>query len=449
MIDREEPKLSLVRQCALLGISRSSLYYLPTEAGAEDLELMALIDQQYLKTPFYGSRRMTAWLSNHGHQVNRKRVRRLMQLIGLEAIYRRPNTSKPNPGHKVYPYLLRGLEINRVNQVWATDITYIPMARGFLYLVAIMDWHSRYVLAWRLSNTLEVDFCVAALEEALSKGRPQIFNTDQGSQFTSEAFTRIHRRYDVAAAEWVMRGKGRRWSGHDSGKWGRCLSSAAAGRPCDRLGTLGRARWRGEDAARGARGADWREFAGTFGWADGGSVADGRRQAGSGIARSRARARLNWVSQGQRCGRCRVRRRAERVSRPTREKNRRRRVLVVAICSPRPAPSSGPGCGPSPVPASAVGGEAAGRHVVQTDAVLEVSNGVLDLGVAAVVGLQFQGLSGPVGDEAVIAVGGEEGQLGTGRGLHPPDDEPHRCGAGLSLEGGVSRLATSAAPSIQ
>ncbi len=169
MIDREEPKLSLVRQCALLGISRSSLYYLPTEAGAEDLELMALIDQQYLKTPFYGSRRMTAWLSNHGHQVNRKRVRRLMQLIGLEAIYRRPNTSKPNPGHKVYPYLLRGLEINRVNQVWATDITYIPMARGFLYLVAIMDWHSRYVLAWRLSNTLEVDFCVAALEEALSK----------------------------------------------------------------------------------------------------------------------------------------------------------------------------------------------------------------------------------------------------------------------------------------
>ena len=182
MIDREEPKLSLVRQCALLGISRSSLYYLPTEAGAEDMELMALIDQQYLKTPFYGSRRMTAWLRNHGHQVNRKRVRRLMQLIGLEAIYRRPNTSKPNPGHKVYPYLLRGLEINRVNQVWATDITYIPMARGFLYLVAIMDWHSRYVLAWRLSNTLEVDFCVAALEEALSKGRPQIFNTDQGSQ---------------------------------------------------------------------------------------------------------------------------------------------------------------------------------------------------------------------------------------------------------------------------
>ena len=141
-----------------------------------------------------------------GHQVNRKRVRRLMQLIGLEAIYRRPNTSKPNPGHKVYPYLLRGLEINRVNQVWATDITYIPMARGFLYLVAIMDWHSRYVLAWRLSNTLEVDFCVAALEEALSKGRPQIFNTDQGSQFTSEAFTSMLLAQGVQVS---MDGRGR------------------------------------------------------------------------------------------------------------------------------------------------------------------------------------------------------------------------------------------------
>jgi putative transposase len=189
MIDRGHPRLSLVRQCALLGISRSSLYCQPTGAGAQDLELMALMDRQYLKTPFYGSRRMTIWLRTQGHQVNRKRVRRLMQLMGLEAIYRHPNTSKPAPGHKIYPYLLRGLEINRVNQVWATDITYIPMARGFLYLVAIMDWHSRYVLAWRLSNTLEVGFCVEALEEALSKGRPEIFNTDQGSQFTSEAFT--------------------------------------------------------------------------------------------------------------------------------------------------------------------------------------------------------------------------------------------------------------------
>jgi putative transposase len=189
MIDREHPRLSQVRQSALLGISRSSLYYRPTGAGAQDLELMALMDRQYLKTPFYGSRRMTVWLRTQGHEVNRKRVRRLMQLMGLEAIYRRPNTSKPTPGHKIYPYLLRGLEINRVNQVWATDITYIPMARGFLYLVAMMDWHSRYVLAWRLSNTLEVDFCLEALEEALGQGKPENFNTDQGSQFTSEAFT--------------------------------------------------------------------------------------------------------------------------------------------------------------------------------------------------------------------------------------------------------------------
>ena len=206
MIDREEPKLSLVRQCGLLGISRSSLYYLPTEAGAEDLELMALIDQRYLKTPFYGSRRMTAWLRNHGHQVNRKRVRRLMQLIGLEAIYRRPNTSKPNPGHKVYPYLLRGLEINRVNQVWATDITYTPMSRGFLYLVAIMDWHSRYVLSWRLTNTLEAGFCAEALTEALDRGRPDVFNTDQGSQFTSQEFTQVLQDRGVKIS---MDGKGR------------------------------------------------------------------------------------------------------------------------------------------------------------------------------------------------------------------------------------------------
>jgi putative transposase len=206
MIDRGHSKLSLTRQCALLGISRSALYYQPAAASAQDLELMALMDRQYLRTPFYGSRRMTVWLRTQGHQVNRKRVRRLMQLMGLEAIYRRPNTSKPALGHKVYPYLLRGLEINRVNQVWATDITYIPMTRGFLYLVAIMDWHSRYVLAWRLSNTLEVDFCLEALEEALSKGRPEIFNTDQGSQFTSEAFTG---RLLAQGIQVSMDGKGR------------------------------------------------------------------------------------------------------------------------------------------------------------------------------------------------------------------------------------------------
>ena len=142
---------------------------------------MKLIDQQYLERPFYGSRRMTAWLRNQGHCVNRKRVRRLMAIMGLRAIYRRPRTSQLALGHKVYPYLLRGIEITRPNQVWTADITYIPMARGFLYLVAIMDWHSRYVLSWRLSNTLEVDFCVEALEEALRKGGPETFNTDQGA----------------------------------------------------------------------------------------------------------------------------------------------------------------------------------------------------------------------------------------------------------------------------
>ena len=206
MIDREEPKLSLVRQCALLGISRSSLYYLPTEAGAEDMELMALIDQQYLKTPFYGSRRMTAWLRYHGHQVNRKRVRRLMQLIGLEAIYRRPNTTKPNQGIRSIRTCSGGWRSTGSTRCGPPTSPYIPMARGFLYLMAIMDWHSRYVLAWRLSNTLEVDFCVEALEEALSKGRPQIFNTDQGSQFTSEAFTSMLLAQGVQVS---MDGRGR------------------------------------------------------------------------------------------------------------------------------------------------------------------------------------------------------------------------------------------------
>jgi putative transposase len=206
MMDREHPELSLVRQCSLLGVSRSSLYYQPVPDSAEDLELMALMDRQYLKTPFYGSRKMTAWLRSQGYQVNRKRVRRLMRVMGLQAIYRRPNTSKPAPDHQVYPYLLKGLEINRVNQVWTADVTYIPMARGFLYLVAIMDWHSRYVLAWRLSNTLEVDFCMEALAEALSKGRPEVFNTDQGSQFTSEAFTGILLEQGIQIS---MDGKGR------------------------------------------------------------------------------------------------------------------------------------------------------------------------------------------------------------------------------------------------
>ena len=206
MIDRDHDQLSLVRQCALLDVSRASLYYQPTPQRTEELELMVLMDRQYLKTPFYGSRRMKAWLRGQGHQVNRKRVRRLMRLMGLEAIYRHPNTSKPTPGHRVYPYLLKEVKIDRVNQVWSADITYIPMARGFLYLVAIMDWHSRYVLAWRLSNTMEVDFCVEALEDALGKAKPEIFNTDQGSQFTSEAFTRILLEQGIQIS---MDGKGR------------------------------------------------------------------------------------------------------------------------------------------------------------------------------------------------------------------------------------------------
>ena len=189
MVDRDLRDVSVVRQCELLNISRSSVYYSPAEASEYELELMGLIDRQYLKTPFYGSRKMAAWLRSQGYSVNRKRVQRLMRRMGIEAIYRRPRTTRADSGHKVYPYLLRGLQIDKVNQVWATDITYIPMARGFMYLVCIMDWHSRYVLSWRLSNTLETDFCVDALEEALSSEVPGIFNTDQGSQFTSEAFT--------------------------------------------------------------------------------------------------------------------------------------------------------------------------------------------------------------------------------------------------------------------
>jgi|TARA_B100001964_G_scaffold145121_1_gene159829 putative transposase len=191
MIDRDHSELSVVRQCELLDISRSSVYYNPVEASEYELGLMGLIDRQYLQTPFYGSRKMTACLRRQGHQVNRKRVQRLMRRMGIEAIYRRPNTSRRDSGHKVYPYLLRGVQIDKVNQVWATDITYIPMARGFMYLVCIMDWHSRYVVSWRLSNTLEADFCVDALEESLSSVVPGIFNTDQGSQFTSEAFTSV------------------------------------------------------------------------------------------------------------------------------------------------------------------------------------------------------------------------------------------------------------------
>jgi putative transposase len=205
-VNRDHTELSVVKQCSLLGVSRSSVYYQPTPISPEDLELMGLLDRQYLKTPFYGSRRMRVWLRTQGYLANRKRVGRLMRVMGLEAIYRKPNTSKPAPGHRIYPYLLKGVAINRVNQVWSSDITYIPMARGFLYLVAIMDWHSRCVLAWRLSNTLDVDFCLEALQEALRQGQPETFNTDQGSQFTSEAFTGRLREQGIQIS---MDGKGR------------------------------------------------------------------------------------------------------------------------------------------------------------------------------------------------------------------------------------------------
>jgi len=196
----------VVKQCHLLDINRSGLYYQPKGLSDEDFVLMNLIDHQYLVTPFYGARKMAVELKKQaGLTVSRKRVRRLMQLMGIRAIYRRPRTSKPAPGHGVYPYLLRDLKITRPNQVWAADITYIPMSRGFLYLVTIIDWYSRYVISWRLSNTLDDDFCVAALEEALSKGTPEIFNTDQGSQFTGEAFTRLLKEHDIRIS---MDGKG-------------------------------------------------------------------------------------------------------------------------------------------------------------------------------------------------------------------------------------------------
>jgi len=198
--------LSVSQQCELLGLNRSSYYYEPAKETAENLALMALIDREYTAHPFYGSRSMTTWLRRQGREVNRKRVQRLMRLMGLEAIYPKPNLSAGGAGHKVYPYLLRQVAIERVNQVWSTDITYIPLPNGFMYLAAVIDWFSRYVLSWRLSNTLDVEFCIEALEEALSHGCPEVFNTDQGVQFTSTAFTS---RLEAAGAKVSMDGKGR------------------------------------------------------------------------------------------------------------------------------------------------------------------------------------------------------------------------------------------------
>ncbi len=192
MIEPNHPTLPITRQCALVGISRSAFYGGPRLESAENLALMQAIDQQFLETPWYGSRQMARHLRRHGHVVGRKRVRRLMARMGLAAVYQRPKTTVRNPQHWVWPYLLRGIVINRPDQVWCADITYIPMRRGFLYLVAAMDWFSRRVLAWRLSNTMEADFCIEALKEAMARfGRPAIFNSDQGSQFTSPRFTEV------------------------------------------------------------------------------------------------------------------------------------------------------------------------------------------------------------------------------------------------------------------
>ncbi len=205
MIDKEQ-ELSITRQCRLLGVSRSTFYYQAVAASAAELALMRKIDEIHLKRPFYGSRRIRNDLEDQGLTVNRKKIRRVMRKMGIEALHPRQRTSRPGKGHRIYPYLLKDLVIDRPNQVWSTDITYIPMAKGFLYLVAILDWHSRKVLAWRLSNTLDTQFCIEALEEALERyGAPEIFNSDQGCQFTSQAFTGV---LSTAGIRISMDGKG-------------------------------------------------------------------------------------------------------------------------------------------------------------------------------------------------------------------------------------------------
>lgn len=206
-IERNHPKVSVRRQCQMLSLARSNLYYAPKGASAENLGFMELIDKQFLETPWYGSRQMARHMQRHGQKCGRHRVRRLMRLMRLVPIYQTPNTSKKHPQHKIYPYLLRGLTIDRPNQVWCVDISYIPMRRGFLYLVAIMDWFSRKVLSWRLSNSMEADFCVEALKEAVAKyGKPAIMNSDQGSQFTGFEWINALKDADVKIS---MDGKGR------------------------------------------------------------------------------------------------------------------------------------------------------------------------------------------------------------------------------------------------
>jgi putative transposase len=208
LIEPAHPDLSVTRQCELLGLPRASFYYPPVPPDPDDDLLMRRLDEQYTRTPFYGVDRMTVWLRQQGHQVGPGRVRRLLRKMGLVAIYPKPRTSQPNHEHRVYPYLLSGLSIDRPDQVWATDITYIRMRRGFVYLAVMMDWFSRFVVAWRLSVTLEVKFCLEALEEALASGRPEIFNSDQGAQYTSPRFTE---RLESAEVRISMDGKGRFW----------------------------------------------------------------------------------------------------------------------------------------------------------------------------------------------------------------------------------------------
>ena len=189
LVEPDYPHLSICRQCELLDLNRSTYYLPPATASEEDLRLMRLIDRQFLATPFYGSRRMAESLKRTGEAVNRKRVQRLMTLMGLEALHPKPRTTATAPGAKAYPYLLRDRKLTRVDEVWSSDITYVPMRRGFMYLTAVIDWYSRYVLSWRLSNTLDGGFCLEALDEALARGKPEIFNTDQGSQFTAREYT--------------------------------------------------------------------------------------------------------------------------------------------------------------------------------------------------------------------------------------------------------------------
>jgi putative transposase len=214
LVEPDHPELSIRRQCELLDLNRATYYYVPATESSLNLALMRLIDEQYMRTPFYGWPRMTVYLQVQGYAINHKRVQRLMQKMGIRALYPRPNLSQANREHNVYPYLLRGVAITRPNQVWSTDITYIPMRTGFMYLVAVMDWSgahwARYVLAWQLSNTLESTFCLEALQQALTQGRPEIFNTDQGAQFTATAFTEVLKAAQIQIS---MDGKGRRVPG--------------------------------------------------------------------------------------------------------------------------------------------------------------------------------------------------------------------------------------------